>query len=80
MPRTNVRASTDDEPVVIDTTDPASRWRYSCPNGHTTIEPTNGGAWCQSCANNPGISDPHHNELVDKRTGETVAWSRVVFR
>lgn len=66
--------------VTIDTADPASRWRYSCPHGHTTLDPTNGGVWCQSCANNHDIEDPHHHAILDKRTGERVPWSAVDYR
>lgn len=55
----------------------AARWRWSCPEGHTTIEPCNGGVWCRSCAKNPGIDDPHHHELLDKRHDRLVDWAQI---
>ncbi|PSP80302.1 hypothetical protein BRC81_02900 [Halobacteriales archaeon QS_1_68_20] len=63
--------------MEIDTSDPTIRWRYGCPRGHTTIEPTNGGVWCRACANAHDVDDPHYHELLDKETGETIAWDRV---
>jgi hypothetical protein len=36
--------------LTIDTDDTAQRWRYRCPKGHTTWEPTNYHWWCQECA------------------------------
>ncbi len=26
------------------------RWRFRCPNGHTTWEPTTHHVWCHTCA------------------------------
>lgn len=68
------------QPVEIDTGNPAIKWKWSCPNGHTSIDPTNGGVWCKSCANAVDIDDPHHTEILNKRTGETVPWSSVDWR
>lgn len=67
------------EPIAIDRSKTSVRWRWGCPAGHTTVEPTNGGVWCRSCSRDPSVDDPHHHELLDKRTGETVAWERVEF-
>jgi hypothetical protein len=65
------------EPITIDRSKTATRWRWGCPNGHTTLEPTNGGVWCRSCARDESIDDPHHYELLDKRRDELVDWARV---
>jgi len=63
--------------VTIDIREESTRWRYGCPHGHTTVEPTNGGVWCRSCSRAADIDDPHHHELLDKQTGETIPWSAV---
>lgn len=68
----------DSHPTVeIDLSRSSIRWRWGCPNGHTTIEPTNGGIWCRSCSQAVDIDDPHHHEVVDKQTGEKVPWVAV---
>ncbi|EMA47951.1 hypothetical protein [Halococcus saccharolyticus] len=48
-------------------------WRYTCPRGHTSWEPTNNHLWCATCSrsSDPEV-DPEFWELHDKRTGETV--------
>jgi len=65
--------------ITIDTSSAATRWRYGRPNGHATIEPTNGGIWCRSCSRAADVDDPHHHELLDKKTGKTIPWARVVL-
>lgn len=65
---------------TIDFDSAASRWRWACPHGHSTIEPCNGGAWCRSCASHPSIDDPHHHELLDKRHDRLVDWARIEVR
>jgi len=52
------------------------RWRYRCPNGHTTWEPTNHHFWCASCARMDDV-DPSFDELRDDATGEHYARDRV---
>lgn len=70
------------DPVEIDRNDDHQRLRYVCPNGHTRWSPTNNHIWCRSCADaclhNPDV-DPEHYFIVDKRTGEEIAWSRVTL-
>lgn len=74
-------AQADVRPVVtIDRSDAVERQRYRCPNGHINWDRTNSHIWCQSCSRasrqNAAI-DPEHWEIVDEKTGETIAWDRV---
>lgn len=60
---------------TIDTDDDLDRWRFVCPNGHRTWEPTNYHFWCSSCAQavqqDPELDvDPEFDQLHDKRTDE----------
>ena len=58
-----------DEPVVIDRRQDAHRWRYTCPNGHTSWDRTNSHLWCPACARAAAHDDdvdPEHYELLDK--------------
>lgn len=61
--------------VELDLSDDAARWRYTCGRGHRNWTPTNGGVWCQQCARQHDVEDPHWYELTDQKTGETVPWS-----
>jgi len=75
-------SSADDarDTVEIDLTDPVDRWRYKCPNGHRSWEPTGRQIWCRQCARNAKTgynTDPSHAELIDEKTGETIPWSAV---
>lgn len=74
-------SAADREPTVtIDPGAPSTRWRFTCGEGHSTIEPTNGGVWCRSCANNPGIEDPHYHEIWDNLEERSIPWSSVRVR
>jgi hypothetical protein len=46
-------------------------WRLVCPNGHTSVAPTNNHFWCRSCANHwdPEV-DPEYDVVIDGETGE----------
>lgn len=69
--------------VVIDRTDDHDRYRYVCPNGHTTWDRTNNHIWCPSCADHAHHDndiDPEHYELLDKRTNETIPWEAVTIK
>ena len=80
--RTDGSAATDRGPrVEIDRDDDHQRMRYVCPNGHTRWAPTNNHLYCHSCSKfaDPGRG-PEYYELLDKKTGETIEWSRVVLR
>lgn len=71
-------AVADSSPAVkIDLDNELVRWRYGCAHGHRDWNPTNGGVWCATCARNPGIEDPHHYELLDLKTRESIPWSSV---
>jgi hypothetical protein len=53
--------------------DETDRWRWVCPRGHRTWEPTNGHFWCQRCAQaHDDEAEPVFYELRDQETGETV--------
>jgi len=44
------------------------RWRFVCPRGHRTWEPTNHHFWCQTCARAEGVDGVFYH-LRDRRTG-----------
>jgi hypothetical protein len=56
----------DRETIEID--DKTDRWRYVCPRGHRTWEPTNNHFWCQQCARVAGV-EPAFDQLQDRRDG-----------
>ena len=58
------------ETVQID--DRADRWRWVCPNGHRSWEPTNHHFWCQACARRAEL-DGVFQQLMDKKTGRQYA-------
>lgn len=69
MPRTQPQNA--DVRLTIDTEDARQRWRYRCPKGHTTWEPTNRHWWCRECSrSHDPDAEPEFEELVDKKTGE----------
>ena len=62
----------------IQITKKAQKWRYRCPNGHTTWEMTNNHMWCRSCANLLDV-DPEFWELYDQKTGKTIPRKHIVL-
>ncbi|WP_394338934.1 hypothetical protein [Haloplanus aerogenes] len=52
------------------------RWRFTCPRGHRSWEPTNHHFWCQQCARLDGVDGVFH-ELRDRKTGECVEREQV---
>lgn len=73
-------ALADADPVIEIDLDGTEAWRYRCPRGHTTWSPTNSHVWCKSCREQADAGedvDPEHYELLDEKTGETIAYSRV---
>jgi len=54
---------------VVRIEDRMDRWRFTCPNGHRSWEPTNHHFWCQQCARLDGVDGVFH-ELRDRKTGE----------
>jgi len=55
---------------------PISKWRYTCPNGHTSWEPTNSHFWCHQCSRVPE-TNAEFWKLRDRKTGELLARERV---
>jgi len=65
----------------IQLADRTDRWRFVCPRGHRSWEPTNHHFWCQKCARNYSDDvDPEFHELHDRKTGETVPRDRLILR
>jgi len=52
------------------------RWRYTCPRGHRSWEPTNHHFWCQQCARLDGVDGVFH-ELRDRKRGVSYAREQV---
>lgn len=44
------------------------RWRFTCPRGHRSWEPTNHHFWCQQCARVDDVDGVFH-ELHDRKCG-----------
>jgi hypothetical protein len=63
--------------VIIDS--PAAKWRFRCPNGHTSWETTNSHFWCASCASMLD-QDPEYWELWDHKLGRPVPRDRIEIR
>ena len=61
---------------VVRIEDRMDRWRFTCPNGHRSWEPTNHHFWCQQCARQEGIDGVFH-ELRDRKNGECYARDEV---
>jgi len=53
---------------TVDIEDRADRWRFVCPRGHRSWEPTNHHFWCAKCARRRGVDGVFH-QLVDRKTG-----------
>jgi hypothetical protein len=62
------------EPVKIQ--DRQDRWRFTCPRGHRTWEPTNHHFWCARCARAQDVDGVFH-ELRDRRDGRLLAREEV---
>lgn len=80
-PRADGSSPQDAPPVVkIDRSDAADRYRYVCPNGHTTWSRTNSHIWCKACSEQSRQDEdvnPEHWSIHDKKTGERIPWSSV---
>ena len=69
-----------DERVVIDRRQEADKWRYVCPNGHTSWDRTNSHLWCPACASaadHDDDIDPEHYEVLDKSAEKLIPWDCV---
>lgn len=65
------------EEIVL--TDRSDRWRFTCPAGHRSWEPTNNHFWCQQCARGYD-HDPEFHELRDRKTGALLEREAVEIR
>ena len=64
----------------VDLDDRVDRRRYRCPNGHADWDRTNSHIWCRSCSRHAEQGeeiDAEHFAVVDKVTGERIAWDRI---
>lgn len=57
----------------------SDRWRYVCPRGHTSWEPTNFHFWCAACARHHGDTEPEFDYLHDRKTGAEIERERIVL-
>ena len=67
--------------TTIDRTGPG-RYRWVCPNGHSSWDRTNNHIWCPTCqrqSEQGADVSPEHWEVYDKKTGETIPWSEIEF-
>lgn len=60
----------------IDLDDETDRYRYRCPKGHASWEPTNEHFYCASCAQHHD-ADSAFEELVDHKTRERLPREQV---
>ena len=54
---------------IVEIEDRMDRWRYVCPRGHRSWEPTNHHFWCQQCAAAEEVDGVFH-ELRDRYSGK----------
>jgi len=59
--------------VTVNIEDRVDRWRFTCPNGHRSWEPTNHHFWCAKCARDAVETDGVFHALRDKRDGREIA-------
>lgn len=62
------RVDMSDEKTTVRIEDRNDRWRFVCPRGHRSWEPTNHHFWCAKCARAYDV-DGVFQRLRDKRTG-----------
>lgn len=68
--------------VRVDRSDELDRYRFTCPNGHTTWERTNSHAWCKVCAKASDQGDdvdPEFYEIYDKRADQLIPYEQIEF-
>ena len=61
---------------VVRIEDRQDRWRFVCPRGHRSWEPTNHHFWCQKCAASDDY-DGVFQTLRDRKTGAELPRDRV---
>lgn len=52
------------------------RWRFVCPRGHRSWEPTNHHFWCHKCAAHPDVDGVFY-QLLDRKTKKKFERSEV---
>lgn len=57
----------------IDTADPRSKWRYSCPEGHTNWRPCENVVECRTCGE-------YYEILIDDKSEAEIKVDEVDFR
>jgi len=57
--------------VTIEIENRHDRWRFVCPRGHRSWEPTNHHFWCAKCARAEGVDGVFH-ELRDQKSGHLI--------
>jgi 5-methylcytosine-specific restriction endonuclease McrA len=67
-----------DDRTVVRIEDRTDRWRFVCPNGHRSWEPTNHHFWCQKCARDPELEGTFE-ELHDKKTDDLLERDEVLL-
>lgn len=55
------------------------RWKWTCPRGHRSWEPTNDHFWCKRCAAGHDDADPVFRRLKNRATGEVVPREELVL-
>jgi hypothetical protein len=63
----------------ITLTDCIDRWRYTCPRGHRSWEPTNSHFWCQQCARTHD-TEPTFAQLRDRKNDRRVDRAQIDLR
>ena len=66
------------ERAVIELDDEVDRWKWVCPRGHRSWEPTNSHFWCADCARTYDIDGVFY-ELRNSATGELLERDEVVL-
>lgn len=61
---------------VVRIEDRTDRWRFVCPRGHRSWEPTNHHFWCAKCARRRDV-DGVFFQLVDRKTREKFERSEI---
>jgi len=59
--------------------DETDRWKWVCPRGHRTWEPTNDHFWCHSCAQTYDIDGVFH-QLRNAKTGAVLEREQIVLQ
>lgn len=64
--------------TVIELDDEIDRWKWVCPRGHRSWEPTNHHFWCADCARTYDVDGAFHR-LRNAATGELLERDEIVL-